>query len=157
MAIEEKRVDCSQNNAAMRLHFLYLFTYPPLLITSHELPLEPSVTQIFKLSQGEFVVPDKIEAAYQNLDLISQIYVYGDSTQSRLLAVVVPEEAVFLGAAASKGLSGTFREMVADPRAQAWVLEEMTAQARKSGLQVSPYEHEHPFDMVLLSSIPYRL
>lgn len=105
------------------------------LVMDASLKIIDRKSQIFKLSQGEFVVPDKIEAAYQNLDLISQIYVYGDSTQSRLLAVVVPEEAVFLGAAASKGLSGTFREMVADPRAQAWVLEEMTAQARKSGLQ----------------------
>ncbi len=51
--------------------------------------VEPGLMQIFKLSQGEFVVPDKVEAAYKNLELISQIYVYGEPTRSRLLAVVV--------------------------------------------------------------------
>lgn len=49
---------------------------------------------IFKLSQGEFVVPDKVESAYQNMDLFSQIFVHGDRTSSCLLAVVVGSSTV---------------------------------------------------------------
>ena len=49
----------------------------------------------------------------------------------------VPEEAVFEEGAASKGVpAGTFAEMVATPQAREWVLEQMSAQAQKSSLQV---------------------
>lgn len=45
---------------------------------------------VFKLSQGEFVAVSKLEAVYANSELVQQIYVYGNSSQSFLLAVVVP-------------------------------------------------------------------
>lgn len=45
---------------------------------------------VLKLSQGEFVTVSKLEAAYANCELVHQIYVYGNSERSYLLAVVVP-------------------------------------------------------------------
>ncbi len=45
---------------------------------------------VLKLSQGEFVTVSKLEAIYVNCELIQQIYIYGNSSQSFLLAVVVP-------------------------------------------------------------------
>ncbi|MUL78726.1 carboxylic acid reductase [Mycolicibacterium sp. CBMA 226] len=51
---------------------------------------------VLKLAQGEFVTISKLEALYVNSALVQQIYVYGNSAQSYLLAVVVPtEEAIF--------------------------------------------------------------
>jgi long-chain acyl-CoA synthetase len=35
---------------------------------------------IFKLSQGEYVAPEKIEALYLNSKLISEVFLHGDST-----------------------------------------------------------------------------
>jgi fatty acid CoA ligase FadD9 len=50
---------------------------------------------VLKLSQGEFVTVSKLEAAFGASPLIRQIYVYGNSARSYLLAVIVPtEEAV---------------------------------------------------------------
>ena len=49
------------------------------------------VKNMFKLQQGEFVHPAKLEAIYQSgCSLIQQIFVYGESSKSGLIAVVVP-------------------------------------------------------------------
>jgi fatty acid CoA ligase FadD9 len=45
---------------------------------------------VLKLSQGEFVTASKLEAVFQNSPLVRQIYIYGNSARSYLLAVVVP-------------------------------------------------------------------
>ncbi|WP_102141325.1 carboxylic acid reductase [Mycobacterium hubeiense] len=45
---------------------------------------------VLKLSQGEFVTVSKLEAVFANSPLVRQIYIYGNSSRSYLLAVVVP-------------------------------------------------------------------
>ncbi|KUH66809.1 oxidoreductase [Mycolicibacterium novocastrense] len=45
---------------------------------------------VLKLSQGEFVAVAKLEAAFGTSPLIRQIFVYGNSARSYLLAVIVP-------------------------------------------------------------------
>jgi fatty acid CoA ligase FadD9 len=47
---------------------------------------------VIKLSQGEFVAVSRLEALYSTSALIHQIYIYGTSERSFLLAVVVPTE-----------------------------------------------------------------
>jgi fatty acid CoA ligase FadD9 len=47
---------------------------------------------VLKLAQGEFVTLAKLEAAFGNSPLVHQIYVYGNSAQPYLLAVVVPTD-----------------------------------------------------------------
>jgi fatty acid CoA ligase FadD9 len=47
---------------------------------------------VLKLSQGEFVTVSKLEAVFVDSPLIRQIFVYGNSARSYLLAVVVPTE-----------------------------------------------------------------
>ena len=47
---------------------------------------------VLKLSQGEFVTVAKLEAVFGDSPLIRQIFVYGNSARSYLLAVVVPTD-----------------------------------------------------------------
>ncbi|MDP2438012.1 MAG: AMP-binding protein [archaeon] len=47
---------------------------------------------MFKLSQGEYIAAEKIELTLKNSPFISQIFIYGDSLKSYVLAVVVPNE-----------------------------------------------------------------
>ena len=48
---------------------------------------------IFKLAQGEFVAPEKIENVFETGScLIDQVYVYGNIWRESLVAVIVPHE-----------------------------------------------------------------
>ena len=46
---------------------------------------------IFKLAQGEYIAPEKLENVYVQSPYIQQIHVHGDSLQSYLVAIVVPD------------------------------------------------------------------
>ncbi len=47
---------------------------------------------VIKLAQGEFVAVSRLEALYSTSPVIHQIYIYGNSARSFLLAVVVPTD-----------------------------------------------------------------
>ncbi|VDD80365.1 unnamed protein product [Mesocestoides corti] len=46
---------------------------------------------IFKLSQGEYVAPEKIESVYVESRFVNQVFVDGDTEQAYPVAIVVPE------------------------------------------------------------------
>lgn len=47
---------------------------------------------IFKLSQGEYIAPEKLEQAYSLVPEIAQCLIYGDSLKNNIVAVIVLEE-----------------------------------------------------------------
>jgi long-chain-fatty-acid--coA ligase, putative len=46
---------------------------------------------IFKLQQGEYIAPEKIENIYLRSQYVAGIFVYGDRLKSTLVGIVVPE------------------------------------------------------------------
>lgn len=106
-----------------------------VLLQSERL-LRVRIVQIFKLSQGEYVAVEKVESVYNRLDLIAQVWVYGNSMESSLVAVVVPEEPIFMAAAQKAGLNGSFQEVLAKPEARDFTLAEMNKVAKQAKLKV---------------------
>ncbi|EFJ51001.1 hypothetical protein VOLCADRAFT_40665, partial [Volvox carteri f. nagariensis] len=49
------------------------------------------IKNMFKLSQGEYISPEHLEAVYGEAPVVEQIWVYGDSRKPFLVAVVVPK------------------------------------------------------------------
>lgn len=45
---------------------------------------------IFKLAQGEYIAPEKIENIYIRSEPVAQVYVHGDSLKVRLPASALP-------------------------------------------------------------------
>ena len=60
---------------------------------------------IFKLSQGEYIAPEKLENIYGQIPKIAQNFVYGDSLKNFLVAIVVPDPANLKAFAEEKGMT----------------------------------------------------
>jgi fatty acid CoA ligase FadD9 len=93
---------------------------------------------VLKLAQGEFVAPAKLGAVFGDSPLIRQIYVYGNSAQPYLLAVVVPVEDML----ASLDVQG-MKSMIA---------ESLQTVAKAAGLQ----SYEIPRDFII-ETAPFTL
>jgi long-chain acyl-CoA synthetase len=50
------------------------------------------VKEIFKLSQGEYIIPAKLEAIYNSSIYVQQLMVYGNSTMNNIIGIVVPDK-----------------------------------------------------------------
>lgn len=55
------------------------------------LVLVDRIRSIFKLAQGEYVAAELLTSIFETIPLISQIFIYGDSTRPCLVAIVVPD------------------------------------------------------------------
>jgi len=58
---------------------------------------------IFKMQQGEYIAPEKIENVLSNTKWVLQVFVYGDGLQNYLVAVVVPKKETLFDWAREKG------------------------------------------------------
>jgi long-chain acyl-CoA synthetase len=61
-----------------------------LWTVSGQLKIIDRKKNIFKLSQGEYVAPEKIEAIFSTSKFVLQSLVYGDSVRDHLVAIIVP-------------------------------------------------------------------
>ncbi|XP_066878577.1 long-chain-fatty-acid--CoA ligase 1 isoform X6 [Kogia breviceps] len=93
---------------------------------------------IFKLAQGEYIAPEKIENIYQRSEPVAQVFVHGESLQAFLIAIVVPDIETLGPWAWKRGFEGSFEELCRNKGVQKAVLEDMVRLGKDSGLK--PFE-----------------
>ncbi|XP_029029454.1 long-chain-fatty-acid--CoA ligase 6 isoform X1 [Betta splendens] len=89
---------------------------------------------IFKLAQGEYISPEKIENIYIRSQPVAQLYVHGDSLQSCLVGIVVPDPEVMPEWAKKKGMLGTYKDLCKNTELKKAILEDLVRLGKASGL-----------------------
>uniref|UniRef100_A0A8C7U3K6 Arachidonate--CoA ligase n=1 Tax=Oncorhynchus mykiss TaxID=8022 RepID=A0A8C7U3K6_ONCMY len=90
---------------------------------------------IFKLAQGEYIAPEKVENIYIRSDPVAQIFVHGDSLQACLVGIVVPDPDFLPGWAKKKGIEGSYLEMCASKEMKNAILEDILRLGKEGGLK----------------------
>ncbi|KAJ2388066.1 medium-chain fatty acid-CoA ligase faa2 [Coemansia sp. RSA 2611] len=91
---------------------------------------------MFKLAQGMFVTPEKIENIYADHFIVNQAFVYGDPLRSSLVAVIVPDEALLRMFLKNKGVSaeGDWSHVCKSHAVRREVIGELAAWGKSHGL-----------------------
>jgi long-chain acyl-CoA synthetase len=92
---------------------------------------------IFKLSQGEYVAPDKCENIFAQSKFVAQSFTYGDSLKPALVGVVVPDPDVLVPwAEAQDSIAGPYDlpSLCANPAVRSVILKDIDTVGRAAGL-----------------------
>uniref|UniRef100_A0A8C1G7F1 Arachidonate--CoA ligase n=1 Tax=Cyprinus carpio TaxID=7962 RepID=A0A8C1G7F1_CYPCA len=90
---------------------------------------------IFKLAQGEYIAPEKIENIYIRSDPVAQVFVHGDSLQACLVGIVVPDPDFLPGWAKKRGIEGSYTEMCKSKELKNAILEDIIRLGKEAGLK----------------------
>uniref|UniRef100_A0A8C1B942 Arachidonate--CoA ligase n=1 Tax=Cyprinus carpio carpio TaxID=630221 RepID=A0A8C1B942_CYPCA len=90
---------------------------------------------IFKLAQGEYIAPEKIENVYIRSAPVAQVFVHGDSLQSSLVAIVVPDLEILPGFAEKLGVKGSLEELCKNQEIKKAIISDLNKLGREAGLK----------------------
>nr|XP_039259669.1 long-chain-fatty-acid--CoA ligase 1-like isoform X2 [Styela clava] len=93
---------------------------------------------IFKLSQGEYIAPEKIEQLYTISDAVGQVYVHGDSIKSNLVGIVIPDEDNLAKWCKEKGVDvneKSFADLCSMTEVAKLIMDDMNKIGRQNGLK----------------------
>ncbi|XP_062463842.1 long-chain-fatty-acid--CoA ligase 5 [Pezoporus occidentalis] len=90
---------------------------------------------IFKLAQGEYIAPEKIENVYVRSAAVAQVFVHGESLRSFLIGIVVPDPETLPEFAAKLGVKGSYEDLCKNPTVKKAILEDMVRLGKEAGLK----------------------
>lgn len=93
------------------------------------------VKNIFKLQQGEYIAPEKIENLYVRSKYVAQVFVYGNSYKSTLVAIIVPEQTVIFEWARENNLELDMEKLCKSKELKKVILQDITKIGKEGGLK----------------------
>jgi long-chain acyl-CoA synthetase len=90
---------------------------------------------IFKLSIGEYIAPDKLEQVYKTVRCVDDIFVHGDSLKSCLVAIVFSEKNGLVKLAQELEIPGGYEELCINPQINKWFLDNLLLKQKETGLK----------------------
>jgi len=107
-----------------------------MLLPSGAIKIIDRAKSMFKLAQGEYVAPEKIEQVCQMASLVAQVFCFGYSTKPCLVGVVVPCEEMSQKWAAQNGNSNApLSRLCKNEEFKKAVAKEMEAVSVEEGLK----------------------
>ncbi|XP_031548889.1 long-chain-fatty-acid--CoA ligase 1-like [Actinia tenebrosa] len=89
---------------------------------------------IFKLSQGEYIAPEKIQNAYLRSPYVAQVFVHGYSLKSCIVGVVVPDQEMLFALAKSKGIQGDLKQLCQNQTIRKLIHDDMLTRGKDAKL-----------------------
>ncbi|XP_067885499.1 long-chain-fatty-acid--CoA ligase 1-like [Heterodontus francisci] len=90
---------------------------------------------IFKLAQGEYIAPEKIENIYVRSEPVAQVFVHGDSLQAFLVGIVIPDPEVLPAWAQRRHIKGSFEQLCKNKVLKDAILENLIEIGKEAGLK----------------------
>ena len=108
-----------------------------IILPNYAVKIVDRKKNFFKLAQGEYVAAEKLEILYGASPFVSQIFVHGDSLQSYLVAMIVPEkDYVMKWAKGVKALEGkSFKEVCESEELHAAIQDDLKRLFTSAGLR----------------------
>ncbi|KAG2410863.1 Long chain acyl-CoA synthetase [Vigna angularis] len=90
---------------------------------------------IFKLSQGEYVAVEHLENIYVQASVVDSIWIYGNSFESYLVAIVNPNKQAIEKCAEENHITADFDSVCEDSRTKTYVIGELVKLAKEKKLK----------------------
>ena len=90
---------------------------------------------IFKLAQGEYIAPEKIENIYLSSPYVAQMFVHGESLKACLVGILVPDRNAVTTWAKLNEINGDWEEICKNSSVKKMLLEEIIGLGKKAGLK----------------------
>ena len=105
-----------------------------LWTTRGQLKIIDRKKNIFKLSQGEYVAPEKIESLFSTSKFVLQSFVYGDSFRNHLVAIIIPNPDTVKEWAVKHNAKGDLKSLCKNADLKRAILGEIQSKSKQANL-----------------------
>ena len=89
---------------------------------------------MFKLAQGEYVAAEELENIFARSRFVGQIWIYGNSFRTMLVAIVVPDFEIMVPHCANMGKPGSPKELAEMPEVKQIIMDDLKAVGKQAKL-----------------------
>jgi long-chain acyl-CoA synthetase len=87
---------------------------------------------LFKLSIGEYIAPEKIENVYIKIPYIAEVFIHGNSLKNYLVGIFVPDPEPFEQLAKKHNIGGDIEDLCENEKLMGIIYKELIKEGKKS-------------------------